>query len=914
MVYPNGQHDALVFFMIRRADWVNALFGAFQSRHLYIDGYDRIIRTLETLSREMEILRRGAETQLRYPKHDVPQCFWIRWSRLNVEFDRQRRILESERTTPDLAPVLFEMICLQVRRLTLCGSDGDGKIDSYAARKEELILKKAAALVEPKQEDSGRRIDFIGARLRQDSVPRSSGISSLSSLSIVDFWKVKMDHLKAQFDIYLRKVSSDTTLLRLAVYPLSMIWSFYTPYCPSRYQAVVRFGYFNKPTPQDPSSDAVKSPNSPKWNSRPRVIRPGSIISETPSNDEAASSASVSSNPDGDIASEGDIRDDRFYKGGLLALNIDQPSPPQPAIYDPYPDYNSKGWQETWTGLFRACEGPDGVDLDRSNPLDMMMVYPGNQKEFPRPKVGAFEAVDLDDQVCADRYSRYGMYGYSSLQQSLNPINWNNVTWGELQSKCFSRNAGRYEFDRDDTDQVLPLPNHFTPPDNETKHGSLNYKSRTAVLLRTWHDMFWTENLKYYVRSLIVELALHSGAEYEVIILVHVKKDWESIYHSNGTVDNAAIQNLKDLFIPPEFHDMVVFFSEKTLEAWYPDVEDHRPEFQTYQAVQLLSQTQRNFDFYWQLETDSRFTGHTYHFFERAIQFARNQARKYLWERNAYFYIEDTHGPWDQFVEMVDHEISEKNAHSVWGPVPKAGVSPIGPQPPVSQPSDDDYEWGVGDEADFLTFLPIFDPTETEWARAKDMWNLPPESTGGDPAKEIPRRGTLGTMSRLSTTLLNQMHHAQLNGWGLASEMTPATFSLWHGLKAVHVPHPIYVDGKWTPNQLAGILNHGSAEKMNAGPDSVWSLNHLVDHVLYRMSYLFTTQTGEDLFRRWMGYKVDPRENDNGLSRQDPYGRTWVESGDLREDLYGHLCYPSFFLHSVKNPQEQKGTDQAVPV
>lgn len=77
---------------------------------------------------------------------------------------------------------------------------------------------------------------------------------------------------------------------------------------------------------------------------------------------------------------KGSVRDDRFYKGSLLNLTIDQPSPPLAAVYDPYPDYNSNQWRKKWAGRFRACEGPDEEDLDRSSRQDMMTVYPGIQK------------------------------------------------------------------------------------------------------------------------------------------------------------------------------------------------------------------------------------------------------------------------------------------------------------------------------------------------------------------------------------------------------------------------------------------------------------------------------------------------------------------------------------------------------
>lgn len=68
-----------------------------------------------------------------------------------------------------------------------------------------------------------------------------------------------------------------------------------------------------------------------------------------------------------------------------------------------------------------------------------------------------------------------------------------------------------------------------------------------------------------------MELSLHSGAEYEVFLLVHVKDDTIPIYSDDNTV-----QRLKEIYIPAEFRNMTIFFNNKLLEAWYPKVEEHR--------------------------------------------------------------------------------------------------------------------------------------------------------------------------------------------------------------------------------------------------------------------------------------------------------------------------------------------------
>lgn len=111
---------------------------------------------------------------------------------------------------------------------------------------------------------------------------------------------------------------------------------------------------------------------------------------------------------------------------------------------------------------------------------------------------------------------------------------------------------------------------------------------------------------------------------------------------------------------------------------------------------------------------DSKFTGHIYHFLEKSAEFAKQQARKYLWERNANFYIPGTHGTWRHFMRRID--ASMKGQESVWGPSVIPQMTPIGPKPPVKSPEVDKDEWGVGEEADLITFLPMFDPRWHEMA------------------------------------------------------------------------------------------------------------------------------------------------------------------------------------------------------
>lgn len=108
------------------------------------------------------------------------------------------------------------------------------------------------------------------------------------------------------------------------------------------------------------------------------------------------------------------LRDKQFYLGGTLTLTSVESvnaSHPVPFIYDPYPAYNSRKWKNQFCGKFQPYLGPGGRHLDRKSAEDMIQVYKGQQHGFPAPRFGSYEALDLDGDVCTDRYSRFGVYG-----------------------------------------------------------------------------------------------------------------------------------------------------------------------------------------------------------------------------------------------------------------------------------------------------------------------------------------------------------------------------------------------------------------------------------------------------------------------------------------------------------------------
>ncbi|KAJ6161211.1 hypothetical protein N7470_004607 [Penicillium chermesinum] len=601
-----------------------------------------------------------------------------------------------------------------------------------------------------------------------------------------------------------------------------------------------------------------------KPHDHPHILRPGQYRG-TNTHDPIFEAHNEDTEEVDDMGNLHDRRNEQFYLGGTLNLTSALPPDPHPIplIFDPYPAYNTRKWKKQHYGRFTPCMGPRGRDLDRTKTEDMMLVYKGKQLGFPEPVFGSYEAIGLDGEVCTDRYSRYGAYGHDEESEEDIPgfdrppmVNWQEVDWYELQADCVARNAERYRSSsvlNETQERPLSFELKQSPRKSVGENpGSTTQKrhhARSAVLVRAWNNMLWTNDFREYLRALIMELSLHSGGEYEVFLLVHVKDDQLPIFS-----DRKTIEELRDS-VPIEFRNIALFFNNKLLEAWYPKIEEHSPMLQQHQPIQIFSQLYPNFDYYWQLEMDGRHTGHIYHFFDKAISFAKQQPRKYLWERNAHFYLPAVHGSWRNFTEFV-HNSLPNSENSTWGAPYGTGIRPMGPEPPVEHPDNDSFTWGVGEEADYITFLPIFDPKGTKWTFPDLVWNF---KFGLD----TPRRASIITMGRYSRRLLDLIHHAQATrGLGLASEMTGSSWCLFHGLKAVAIPQPIWADGKWTPLELNRIFNRGPPENNNGLEDSIWNWDHRFDHILYRLSYMFTSHTGRDLYRRWLGYRT--AENEGG--------------------------------------------------
>ncbi|KAI8949667.1 hypothetical protein F4801DRAFT_392733 [Xylaria longipes] len=561
--------------------------------------------------------------------------------------------------------------------------------------------------------------------------------------------------------------------------------------------------------------------------------------------------------------------------------------------------------------------------------------------------------------------------GFESTWEKVPRVDWRSTNWAEIQRQCYQENAARYKplpakqptpqgFFIDEGITAKSLAARDTIPDvpptsgtedaetgpqavsatNEGPKGAKgNILPRTAVVVRCWDEFIWREEDVMNLRSLITELVLASGGRYDVHLLVQVKNDAAHPIWADSDTYKRRI----DEAIPEEFRGIVTLWTETQMLALYqgiydlwargPDLPVHGVYRGLQMAMQYFAYLHPEYDYYWQWEMDIRYTGHYYDLFSKVERWAKEQPRKGLWERNARFYLPSVHGSWEDFKQMarVQTEMGVKGVDNIWDGVPGAekdntnrGDKPIwGPERP-KDPKDwfdadhdptppttyekDKYVWGVGDDADYITFNPLFDPEHTTWGLTDDITGYNEGDENGKP----PRRAQIITASRMSRTLLLAMHKetAFLKHHAFP-EMWPGTVALHHGFKAVYVPHPIYVDREWPTEALAQILNNGKNGASGGSRNSVFGDR---EHNLEGLTWFYRTAFSPNLYRRWLGLSVDNvggeefelvvDESKNGTSIEEMRG------GE------GRMCLPPMLVHPVKDvelPVEEKLPELKIP-
>ncbi|CAI9624979.1 unnamed protein product [Alternaria burnsii] len=522
--------------------------------------------------------------------------------------------------------------------------------------------------------------------------------------------------------------------------------------------------------------------------------------------------------------------------------------------------------------------------LDEEETVDLpdIYAYPGIPQNMTAPFFGSYEELGFDDKKCFDRFGRLGPYGYSysrdeggldmdgksekagadKLWSYEKKVDYRKVNWASAMKRCREKNAHRFK--KNTTDESAPAKKKVP---------------RHAYVLRTWTGYKYSDYQILTLRAMINELALKSGGEYDVHFLLHVKDDSLPIWSSEEIYQKVIEDNL-----PKEFWGMATLWSEQQMRMYYPEpfpnnVYNHAkaPVHSVYRsahfAMQWFAQARPEYDFYWNWEMDLRLSGHYYEFHNQIGEWAKKQPRKGLWERSSRYYIPELHGSWKNFTDTVEEELYNSDEKPVWGP-PKFENTGMLPSPPETEPphsySQDNYEWGVGEDADIITFNPIFDPAKTNWVFRDDV-------TGYDlELPEPPRRCAIITVSRLSKRLLDLMHReTYLMKHHMFPEMWPPTVAFHHGLKAVYAAHPVYLDHNWPLEALDGTFN-----KPPKPTDSVFGWG---EHNQLGTSFYYNAGFSSEWWRRWLG----SRENDKG-------GPVEEENGT------GRLCMRNTLFHPVK--------------
>lgn len=339
-------------------------------------------------------------------------------------------------------------------------------------------------------------------------------------------------------------------------------------------------------------------------------------------------------------------------------------------------------------------------------------------------------------------------------------------------------------------------------------------------------------------------------------------------------------------------------FDEDLLKAWYPGVREYRPVLQIFQPLQIFAHFYPEYEHFWQLEMDLRFSGHAGHLLQAAGLFSRHEPRKQAAQRTTFFCTE-TYKSYDSLIVAVNASLDGHDPYYTGIRIPEV-PSPNGLKvnpPPTEDARDDDFKWGVGEDADCMLLDATLNVTLGEDFLFKSfVYNF---TQGID----TPRLHSPPAMGRQSRNLLAAVHDAQrLQGLAIPGESTMPSFALYHGMKISFAPLPIY-------GQNQGAFGHGTYPTLdywaNAGPPlkenhgtgrgaAIYDRQFLTNatglndpHRYMGPSYRFGGTYPPDLWNAWM--KGDPRDYNITVGKL-PALKIWDDQ----------VWLPNMIMHPVK--------------
>ena len=311
-----------------------------------------------------------------------------------------------------------------------------------------------------------------------------------------------------------------------------------------------------------------------------------------------------------------------------------------------------------------------------------------------------------------------------------------------------------------------------------------------------------------------------------------------------------------------------------------PSTDSIRPIWQVFQPLQLFAQAYHQFDHYWNLELDVRFTSYTLPYLEAVSQFARNEPRKQAWERASFRYIPAVHGTYNDFISAVNNSVE---GQGLWHPpqIPEIN-NPVGPRPPVPEAINDDFQWGIGEDADFIPMVPCSKvSSEPRWFGYSYIF-------GFKHGMDTPRFFCPQAVGRASWTLLNAIHIAQVEkGVKIPSEATLPSFAYWHGLKISSPPQPWFINPPQTAPHMNEVLNGGLPRtewRGFANGTATWNDTVFGEFNDMHPSYRWGTLLPGEIMDTWLDQDIDA-EGDLPYLLVKSDGKTYA---------------PSMVLHPVK--------------
>ncbi|KFA64067.1 hypothetical protein S40285_06731 [Stachybotrys chlorohalonatus IBT 40285] len=603
----------------------------------------------------------------------------------------------------------------------------------------------------------------------------------------------------------------------------------------------------------------------------------------------------------------------------LVKLGLHRPEYPDPNRHDPIapPPVNTKTPKPKPYNPYKTGRGVKTCYLDAAKKIAApdVYAYEGVPQHMPDPSIGSYELLGLRNDVCFDRFGRYGPYGLGynkseggtgigldtedshsdEVWKRTGRINYVGMDWAAAQESCYETNKHRFlQLDLDTFE--LEAADHK--------------KGRMAVVVRLYTGFTWNDHVILNFRALINELALKSGGEYDVHFLMHVRDNDLPIWADNLTVQRLLVTN-----VPPEFRNMVTLWSEAQMKLVYPGRFDEpvsNPSGQDIHGVyrsahlplQVFASKHPEYEHIWNWEMDMRYIGNYYELFDRMGKWAGEQPRPLLWERNERYYIPSHHGSWENFTTVVQQHSIESGRTTVFGPMSFPGLKPLQKVqkgkhilPHTCDSGMDRASCGVGEPADLITLNPIFDADESGWIFGLDV-------TGYGPSP--PRRCAIITASRLSRRLLMAMHEeVWRNHHSMFSEMFPASVALHHGFKAVYAPHPVFLDRAWNPPSKIDAAFNGGRDHSASGDGSPYDLRN--EHNHKGTSWYYHSEFAGLLWRRWLGYAQFDGRGVNGGRANEGTQRGGKEE-ETAEESTGRLCLRSMLAHPIKyeHPNERR--------